>query len=273
MLGLQKHPTEFETCDLMGKELPQLEMWECFLNAYTRGVGFGIQIHTTVRSQSRGLWRREWVCSRRPKDCTRCGCMACFHVLKSVSGNSWRVTKFEPKHNQILVAQEHLQFLRSNLGFTKKDAYNKAVAIHRSQSVETNSEGLIGYLALKIDSTNLNLFAKYAIDEEDRLCHIFWADSGCQRDYMCFSDVLAFDTTYWSNAFNKPFVMFVGVNNHFRTCVFSFALLLNEKIDSYKWVLENFLDCTQNRQPTVVVTDGDAAMKVAISICFPTATH
>ena len=38
MLGLCKNPIEFETCNLMGKKLPQFEMWECFLNAYLRGV-------------------------------------------------------------------------------------------------------------------------------------------------------------------------------------------------------------------------------------------
>ncbi|KAL5558424.1 hypothetical protein UlMin_034635 [Ulmus minor] len=159
------------------------------------------------------------------------------------------------------------------VSFTKMDAYNKATAIHRSKSVEIDSKDLIRYLASKIDSTDPTLFAKYAIDEEHRLCHIFWANSGCQRDYMCLSDVLAFDKTYRCNAFNKPFVMFVGVNNHIRTCVFGFALLLNEKIDSYKWVLDTFLECMQNRQPTIVVIDGDTAMKAAISVCFPTATH
>ena len=92
-------------------------------------------------------------------------------------------------------------------------------------------------MASKINSTDPTLFAKYAINEEDLLCHIFWADIGCQRDYMCFFDVLAFNMTYRNNAVNKPFVIFIGVNNHFHTCVFGFALLLNEKIDNYKWVL------------------------------------
>ncbi|KAL5554403.1 hypothetical protein UlMin_041804 [Ulmus minor] len=156
------------------------------------------------------------------------------------------------------------------LGFMKKDTYNKAASIHRA---ETDSEGSIGYLASKIDSTDLTLYSKYTIDEEDRLCHIFWDDSGCQRDYMCFSDVLAFDTMYWSNMFNKPLVMFIGMNNHFRTCVFGFALLLNETINSYKWVLQTFLDYMHSRQPTVIVTDEDAAMKAVISMCFPDSTH
>ncbi|KAL5554692.1 hypothetical protein UlMin_042093 [Ulmus minor] len=159
------------------------------------------------------------------------------------------------------------------LGFMKKDAYNKVATIHRAETVETDSEGLIGYLALKIDSTDPTLYSKYTINEEDQLCHIFWDESGCQRDYMCFSDVLAFDTTYQSNVFNKPLVMLVGVNNHFPTCVFGFALLLNEKIDNYKWVLQTFLDCMHSKQPTIIVTDVDVVMKAVISLCFLDSTH
>ncbi|KAL5550646.1 hypothetical protein UlMin_000822 [Ulmus minor] len=261
-----------------------------------------------------GFRREKFLCpadhKRGPRYCTRCECTACFHVLKSMSGNSWKVQRFDTNHNHVLAVQEHLQFLRSNrkvtssqasqihtykyaglqtcdivnlmvqqacgferLGFTRKEAHNKAAAMHRSETVETDSEGLLGYLASKIDSTDLTLYAKYAIDEEDHLCHIFWSDSGCQGDYMYFSDVLAFDTTYQSNAFNKPLVMFVGVNNHFQTCVFGFALLLNEKIESYKWVLETLLDYMYSRQPAVVVTNGDATIKAAIILCFPNSTY
>ncbi|KAL5552488.1 hypothetical protein UlMin_039889 [Ulmus minor] len=242
MLGLQKHPAELVACDVVGKELPLLEMWECFYTTYSRNIGFGIRIHTTSSNDSQASQIRTYKYA---------GLRTCDIVN--------------------LMVQQAGGFER--LGFTRKDAYNKAAAMHRAEIIETDSEGLLGYLASKIDSTDPTLYAKFAIDEEDRLCHIFWSDSECQQDYMCFSDVLAFDTTYRSNAFNKPLVMFVGVNNHFRTCVFGFALLLNEKIESYKWVLETFLDCMHRRQLAVVVTDGDAAMKAAIILCFPDSTH
>ena len=90
---------------------------------------------------------------------------------------------------------------------------------------------------------------------------------------MCFNDALAFDTTYSSNTFNKPLVIFVGVNNHFQTCVFGFALLMNEKIDTCTWVLEAFLECMQERTLRVVITDGDTSMNVAIAKCFSATVH
>lgn len=86
-----------------------------------------------------------------------------------------------------------------------------------------------------------------------------------QRDYRCFSDALAFDTTYRTNAFNKPLVIFVGVNNYFKTRVFGFALLQNEKTETYVWVLQTFLHCMNGLAPKVVVTNGDNAMKLAIA--------
>ncbi|KAL5573571.1 hypothetical protein UlMin_023168 [Ulmus minor] len=156
-----------------------------------------------------------------------------------------------------------------DLGFTKKDCFNKVVDLKRSTLNETDAEGLLGYLEAKMDSSDPTLFAKYAVDDEDRLCHVFWSDTASQRDYACFLDALAFDTTYRTNAFNKLLVIFVGVNHHFRTTVFGFALLINETIETYVWVLQTFLECMNGVIPGVVVTDGDNSMKAAIQQCFP----
>ena len=60
-------------------------------------------------------------------------------------------------------------------------------------------------------------------------------------DYACFGDVLAFDTTYRTNAYKKPLVVLVGVNHHHQTVVFGCALLMDESIATYEWVLETFL--------------------------------
>ncbi|KAL5561317.1 hypothetical protein UlMin_031064 [Ulmus minor] len=240
-LSLDKHPANFIETDLLNRELPELEMWQTFVTFDSRAVGFGVHLHHSSSNQHRGTWRPEWVCShqgfrrrkfscvaatpRWPRDATRCGCQASFHVLKNLSGEGWRVKKFVTEHNHNLTTPEHLYFLRSNrkvtnsqasqmrdymsaglrtcdivnlmvhqsggferLGFTRKDAYNKEQAIHRAKIVETDAEGLLGYLTSKIDSTDPTLFVKYAIDDSNRLGHIFWADSIAQRDYMCFNN-------------------------------------------------------------------------------------
>ncbi|KAL5563480.1 hypothetical protein UlMin_033227 [Ulmus minor] len=160
-----------------------------------------------------------------------------------------------------------------HVGFTKKDAYNKLATIECGQNIETDSEGLLGYLTSRIDTIDPNMYVRYAIDDQDRLCHLLWSDGTSQYDYHCFSDALAFNTTYRINAFNKPLVIFVGVNNHFKTCVFSFGLLQNEKTETYVWVLQTFLHCMNGLAPNVVVTDGNNTMKLIIAQCLPGAMY
>ncbi|KAL6323761.1 hypothetical protein AAG906_002229 [Vitis piasezkii] len=92
-------------------------------------------------------------------------------------------------------------------------------------------------------------------------------------DYVCFGDVLAFDTTYRTNAYKKPLVVLVGVNHHHQTVVFGCALLMDESIGTYEWVLETFLIAMINKKPIFVVIDGDKAMRKAIKKDLPDACH
>ncbi|XP_060968280.1 protein FAR1-RELATED SEQUENCE 5-like [Cannabis sativa] len=76
-----------------------------------------------------------------------------------------------------------------------------------------------------------------------------------------------------TNEYNKPLTVLIGVNHHFNTCIFGFALLLHEKLPSYSWLLQKFLECHRDKKPSVVVTDQDAAMKQAIVEHMPDVTH
>ena len=54
---------------------------------------------------------------------------------------------------------------------------------------------------------------------------------------------------------------------------FWFAILVNEIVQTYKRVLENFLYVMRNKHPSVLVTDGDEVMREAIKAVFPETTH
>ena len=58
--------------------------------------------------------------------------------------------------------------------------------------------------------------------------------------------------------------MLVGVNNHHQIMVFSCALLMDESIATYEWVLETFLIAMMNKKLIYVVIDGDKEMCKAI---------
>lgn len=58
--------------------------------------------------------------------------------------------------------------------------------------------------------------------------------------------------------------MLVGANYRHKIMVFSRALLMDESISRYEWVLKTFLIVMMNKKSISVVTDGDKAMRKVI---------
>ena len=84
----------------------------------------------------------------------------------------------------------------------------------------------------------------FKIDDERKLEHIFWAPYPCIDWYQKYGDVVVFDTTYKVNAYDMPFGVFVGVNNHEKTILFGCALLRNETTSIFRWSRKvNFQSC------------------------------
>ncbi|XP_059597879.1 protein FAR1-RELATED SEQUENCE 5-like [Vitis vinifera] len=244
-----------------------------------------------------------------PRSLTRVGCEAAFRVGLNRKDGKWIVKEFIGDHNHNLVDAINTQFLRSHrtisnpdkaqvdvlrkvgvkttqimdymvkqsgghehVGFTQKNIYNHVNAMRRSEIKDGDAEAALAYLCGKAEM-DASFFYKFNIDEESRLANLFWADSTARMDYACFGDVLAFDTTYRTNAYKKPLVVLVGVNHHHQTVVFGCALLIDESVGTYEWVLETFLDAMMNKKPISVVTDGDKAMRKAIKKVLPDTCH
>ena len=55
--------------------------------------------------------------------------------------------------------------------------------------------------------------------------------------------------------------------------MFGCALVKDETIETYKWVLETFLEAMRNKHQRTVVTDGDASMRKVIKKVFPNTKH
>ncbi|RYR28832.1 hypothetical protein Ahy_B01g053018 [Arachis hypogaea] len=117
------------------------------------------------------------------------------------------------------------------------------------------------------------LMALYNLTEDRMLANMFWADGGSRLDYQYFGDVLAFDLTYKKYKYNRPLVIFSGSNNHKQATIFGFGLVLDETIGSYTWLLKSLLEVICQKMPSVVVTDGDEAMREVVRVVFPRATH
>ncbi|XP_028113427.1 protein FAR1-RELATED SEQUENCE 5-like [Camellia sinensis] len=246
---------------------------------------------------------------RAARALTRVGCDAHFRIRYNLDVGKYIVTHFNMEHNHPLATSPCVPFLRShrfvkipdkaqvktlhnvgvktsqimdllvqqsgsfaNVGFIHKDLHNYIQAECKVKMKDDDAECALAYLCAKADA-DLYFFYKYDKDQENRLDKLFWADSRSRLDYVAFGDVLVFDTTYKTNAYNKPFVIFAEVNNHFETTIFACSLLVDETIATYTWVLQKLLEAMDNKRPVSVLTDGDMAMHEAIQKVFPSAKH
>ena len=71
----------------------------------------------------------------------------------------------------------------------------------------------------------------------------------------------------------KLLVILVSINHHHQTIVFRYALLVDESVSTYTWVLETFLEAMNNKKPLYVIINGDKAMPKAIKRIFPDSCH
>lgn len=83
---------------------------------------------------------------------------------------------------------------------------------------------------------------------------------------------MGFDATYKKNRYNKLLVIFSGMNNHRQTIVFA-CVFGDATEETYTWVLQQFLECMSGKKPLSIVTNGNRAMRQAITWIFPDSCH
>ncbi|XP_074337487.1 protein FAR1-RELATED SEQUENCE 5-like [Apium graveolens] len=79
-------------------------------------------------------------------------------------------------------------------------------------------------------------FIRTEIDEENHLKCLEWIDPTCLMAYQNFGDVVAFDTTYRTNRYVMPFVHFTGVNHHYQSVIFGYALMRDEHTTNVRYI-------------------------------------
>ncbi|GJR89286.1 FAR1-related sequence 5-like protein [Tanacetum coccineum] len=114
----------------------------------------------------------------------------------------------------------------------------------------------------------IDMYTKYAEIEK-----VFpKADEVAKCNYKEFGDIVSFDATFNSNKYNMKFVPFIGIDNHGKCVTLGSGMLLHEDTKSYTWLLNAFMTAFL-KEPTMIVTDQDGAMKRAIEAVFTKAKH
>nr|GEY00012.1 hypothetical protein [Tanacetum cinerariifolium] len=139
-----------------------------------------------------------------------------------------------------------------------KYAKNTSIGATRAHHLYASTHG--GYESVNATATeklHVDKFSFEYIVKNSQLSALFWADEMSKYNYKEFGDTISFDATFRTN----------------KKCVtFGAGMLSNETTKSYKWLLTCFLKAF-NKQPRLVVTDQDPAMRNAIAFVFNESTH
>ncbi|KAJ4809456.1 Protein FAR1-RELATED SEQUENCE 5 [Rhynchospora pubera] len=236
------------------------------------------------------------------------GCKAALYLKLNSSTNKWVITEFIDEHNHQLLpeyvhkiscfrqlkewAKKQLELNDSSgvsvvaninamtqmgggpehCGFTERDCRNNLAKLRRDNFRKGDAAALMQQFRLK-KQKDPNFYYSYKFDTENRLEIVFWADSVSRSWYRYFGVVVTFDATYIVNRYDLPVAPFVGVNHHGFSIIFGCAMMTHESAESYKWIINCFLECMGGKAPESIITDQSLSMKKAIEETLPDTTH
>ncbi|KAK9723791.1 hypothetical protein RND81_05G025500 [Saponaria officinalis] len=148
------------------------------------------------------------------------------------------------------------------LPFFQKDVHNFFSRIQR-ENLDNDAVDLLEYCK-SAKNENPSFQFDFTVDSENRLENIFWSLAHCFDLYQEYGDSTGFDTTYRVNSYDMPIGIFIGIDNHGRTILFGCALLRNETIATFCWLMKTFVTLI-GKSPKTIITDQDPWMTQAIS--------
>nr|XP_017227952.1 PREDICTED: protein FAR1-RELATED SEQUENCE 5-like [Daucus carota subsp. sativus] len=200
------------------------------------------------------------------------------YVVHREKLKKWEVTLVNLKHNPTMISKDEVLFMQrprniipvirqlnitliksgigpsntlnmlgelpgawENIGFSNEDVRNVLRDIRHYVFDSSNAlEGLALLGELKRNSQG-EFFYKLDVDEENRVLNAF--------------------------------VPFTGVNHHYQSILFGFALIRDETEESYLWVFKSWLEAMGNVAPQTIITDQDIAIGNTIAEVLPNTIH
>ncbi|XP_050914753.1 protein FAR1-RELATED SEQUENCE 5 [Lathyrus oleraceus] len=237
---------------------------------------------------------------------TMVGCKEMLYLKKN--GEIWIVSRFVRDHNHELFSPKSSQFLRvhrkktnvqkkiidvfhdsglgpskirsvlctesggvDNVRFSPQDVINYLTEKRQKKLENGDAQMMLSYFK-SCQLKNPGFFYAFQMEAEGILANCFWVDSRSKMAYKYFGDVVTFDPTYLTNKYKMPFVPFTGVNHHQQSILFGCALLWDETIESFFWLLSTWLEAMSGISPKTIITDQDAAISNAVAKCIHQST-
>ena len=155
----------------------------------------------------------------------------------------------------------------------KKDLYN-AVYQFRLQNNPGDSDAslMLQMLLEKKDSDPLWIVKPHLEPLSRKLNRLLWMSPQQRTIYESFHDVVFLDTTSNTNRFQMMLCVIVVIDNHFRSRIVASAIIEDETLDTFQWILMTLFGET-GINPRVIFTDSDPSLISAIKEIHPNTNH
>ncbi|XP_074327251.1 protein FAR1-RELATED SEQUENCE 5-like [Apium graveolens] len=232
---------------------------------------------SVVAESSQNKWRREVL----PKS----ECKVRMYVNYQKKKRHWEVTSLELVHNHGLVSLSKMNLVQrerhvntatrsliktlygsgvrncqvmnvignihggnDKVGFNVQHVRNVLREERKKRFEISDAQAGLDLLHRLNEESGSKYFIRTEVDEENRLKCLVWIDPRCIMAYQNFGDVMAFDTTYRTNRYAMSFVPFTGVNHHYQSVIFGFALMRDEHASTFEWILRTWLEVKNSRR-------------------------
>ena len=240
---------------------------------------------------------------KRQRESVKCDCP--FQVRIKKEGDLFTVYRINSSHNHELLTIEEQEILPQNR-FIPEDIKNKILELSKLGNLTTQqimtlvekqhfpevkktwstrdvqnlvsgsfdrareASDFINLLCCKRDEAGW--IVKSDLDSSLRLQQVFWMSSAGLKFCADYDDVWEGDSTYKTNRFGMPLLLWTGVDNNGITVILAGALLSDETYESYVWACKQLRDATKTFSK-VLFTDRDLNFSRAIAEVFPCTTH
>lgn len=155
--------------------------------------------------------------------------------------------------------------------FKPRDIYNMQARIRRDQlGPYSPTQALMRQLDQR------DWFFAYQNDRTGRLTHLFFFKEISQTLLKTNHEVLIIDCIYKTNRYKMPLLIITGQTALHKTFYVAFCFISKEKIQDYKWVLQQLKDLYAKWElpfPVVIITDMEKGLMFARQLIFPTIKH
>ncbi|XP_004980305.1 protein FAR1-RELATED SEQUENCE 5-like [Setaria italica] len=234
---------------------------------------------TLVGSKKRAATAVLTTATRKRNTIKKLDCKA--HIAVGLRNSRWRVIVMQPDHTHPMVkairVRKHLRSHRS-ISWANyellKTLHHRNISTTQIMGVLADFHGGLGNLTFSTkDVSNMRTHLRGGLTYRDMDATLDYFQKQQAESPSFYYATMIDDNNVVSGLYDMPFAPIVGINNHLHSILLGCAMLPDETTETFVWVLERLKGAMGGREPTNIMTDQDKAMKAAIAIVFPNATH